>query len=56
MLPTLRQLQYLKLLAEHGGFGRVNTYFFFQVSKYYIVNASSFGFARAAKTRIHPRQ
>src|SRR5665213_1490022 len=22
MLPTLRQLQYLKLLAEHGGFGR----------------------------------
>ena len=22
MLPTIRQLQYLKLLAEHGGFGR----------------------------------
>jgi LysR family hydrogen peroxide-inducible transcriptional activator len=22
MLPTLRQLQYLKLLVEHGGFGR----------------------------------
>jgi len=22
MLPTLRQLQYLKLLAEHGSFGR----------------------------------
>ncbi|HYE44148.1 MAG TPA: hypothetical protein VEA44_00080, partial [Caulobacter sp.] len=22
MLPTLRQLQYLKLLAEHGSFSR----------------------------------
>jgi len=22
MLPTLRQLQYLKLLAEHGAFGK----------------------------------
>ena len=22
MLPTIRQLQYLKLLAEHGGFGK----------------------------------
>lgn len=22
MLPTLRQLQYLKLLVEHGGFGK----------------------------------
>ena len=22
MLPTIRQLQYLKLLAEHGAFGK----------------------------------